>query len=115
MRFAAVRAAGEDDAAVATPEAAAHDLLERDIAGAPVSLGELRAGPHHRRRAAHEQLDRIPQRSLLERGSERRRDTSLHAGAAVLGAQHDGDAKPIEQVNAIELIGAPSAVEESRL
>src|SRR4051812_24293349 len=81
VRGAAVRTAGGDDAAVAAAQAAPHDLLERHVAGAAMGRGELRARAHHRRRAAHVELDRIAQRTLAQRGFERHRDASLDAGA----------------------------------
>src|SRR5215831_11098872 len=110
MRLAAVGSTRGDDAAVAAAEAAAHDLLQRHVAGTAVRGGERGAGAHHRRRAADEQLHGIAERPLAERGLERDGDAAGDAGAAVLGGQHDRDAQRVEQIDAVELFGAPRAV-----
>src|SRR3954466_6079000 len=103
MRRRSAGAAREDDAAVAAAEAAPHHLLERDVAGATVRVGQLRARAHHRRRSADVQLYRVTERPTLERFAKRNRDAAARAEAAVLGAEQDGDAKGLEEVHAVEL------------
>src|SRR5262249_52057981 len=114
VRLAAVGAAREDDAAVAAAEAAAHDLLQRDVAGAAVRAREVRAGAHHGCRAADIELDRIAEGPPFERVAERHGDPAAHAAAAVLGAEDDRDAQRLEQLDAVELLRAARAVEERR-
>src|SRR6476646_11171152 len=63
--------AGSDHAAVATTETASHGLFERDVARAAVLGGQHGAGPHHRCRAAGEQLDRLAERARVEGPFER--------------------------------------------
>ena len=47
---------GEDHAAVAAAQPAAHDLLERDVAGLAMEIGDRCDGAHHRRRPADVEL-----------------------------------------------------------
>src|SRR3954469_16339748 len=112
MWLPAVGAARQHHAAVAAAEAAAHDLFERDVAGAAVCLRELGAGAHHWRRSADVKLHRIAQRPLLECGTERHGDAPANPAAAVFAAEHDIYVERLEQLDAVELFRAPRAVEE---
>src|SRR5262245_4760320 len=110
MRLDAIRAACRHDAAIAAAEPTSHDLLERHVARAPVRGGELRAGTHHRRRAADVQLDGTAERTLTERGLERHGDPPADAAAAVLGGEHDADAERLEELDAVQLFAAPRPI-----
>src|SRR5262249_18450015 len=100
VRCATVGPPRRDDATVAAAEAAAHHLLERDVARAAVRGGELGAGAHHGRRAADVQLDGIAERTLAQRGFERHGDPPAYAAAAVFGGEHDADAERAEDLRA---------------
>src|SRR5512140_2581071 len=107
MRGAAVPPAREHDAAVAAAEAAAHDLLQRDVARPPVGRGELRAGTHHRRRPADIEFRVVPALALAQRGLERHGDAATDAAAAVFRREHDANAETLEEIDAVELVGLP--------
>ena len=117
-RSAALRpqSAGQDDAAVAAAEAAAHDLLERDGAGPPVLFRRAVAtariigvGPQT---YSCDAVRRSP--SVARRVAERSGDEAFRAAAAVFGRQDDPDAEALEEVDVIELGRAPGAVEQRR-
>src|SRR5262245_36178090 len=91
----------EDDAAVAPAETAPHDLFERNVARAAVRRGQLGARAHHRRRAAHEQLYRLTERSRGEGRLERYGHSPVHAAAAIFGRQDDIHAERFEQLHAV--------------
>src|SRR5262245_61376025 len=76
---------GQDDAAVAAAEAAAHDLFERHIARRAVEFGNCRNRAHHGRRPAHIQLHGLAWTQRFERVAERHGDESFAAATPVFG------------------------------
>src|SRR5262245_45994754 len=71
----------QHDAAVASAEATAHDLFERNIAGLAVEIGESRDRTHHRRRAADVELHLFARLDGGKRVFQRNGDKSLGAVA----------------------------------
>src|SRR5262245_56932879 len=75
----------QHDAAIATAETAAHDLLERHIARLAMELRNRGDSTHHRRRAADIEPHALARRQRAERRAQRNGDEAFRAAAAIFG------------------------------